>query len=111
MSEQRSILLVPFPFSDQSGQKVRPVIVVSNKEYNQSGEDIIVCAITSNIRTSKYSVAVDNGSMESGTLYKSCIKADSILKIKKSLIIKKIGLVKKKPFSGVLDKIRSLFNG
>ena len=30
MIEQRDLLLMPFPFSDQSGRKVRPVIVISN---------------------------------------------------------------------------------
>jgi len=28
--KQRDILLVPFPFSGQSGIKVRPVVIVSN---------------------------------------------------------------------------------
>lgn len=109
MNEQRSILLVPFPFSDQSGQKVRPVIVVSNNEFNLLGQDLIVCGITSNITSSKYSIMIENADMESGSLYsKSCIKADNILKIKKSLIIKKIGTLKKPAFSTVKDKINSL---
>ena len=49
MIEQRGILLVPFPFSDQSGRKVRPVVVASNNEFNNSSEDIIVFGVTSNI--------------------------------------------------------------
>ena len=32
--EQRNILLIPFPFSDFSTIKKRPVLVLSNKEYN-----------------------------------------------------------------------------
>ena len=38
MMEQQDLLLVPFPFSDQSGRKVRPVIVISNNEFNDYSE-------------------------------------------------------------------------
>ncbi len=107
MNEQRSILLVPF--SDQSGQKVRPVLVVSNNEYNLSGRDLIVCGITSNVKTDSHGIIIDNSEMEQGTLYsQSLIKADNILKIEKKLIIKEIGKIKKNSFTKVLEKIYSL---
>ena len=47
MIEQRDLLLVPFPFSDQSGIKVRPVIVISNNSFNSDSEDILVVGVTS----------------------------------------------------------------
>ena len=31
--EQRDIVLLPFPFSDQSGFKVRPALVASNNTF------------------------------------------------------------------------------
>ncbi len=109
MSEQRSLLLVPFPFSDQSGQKVRPVLVISNNEYNISGKDLIVCGITSNVKAGKYNIIIDNSDMEQGNLYsKSSIKADNILKIERKLIIKKIGQINKSALVKVLDKLYSL---
>ena len=69
MIEQRSILLIPFPFSDQSGQKVRPVVVVSNNAYNNSASDLVVCGITSNAKTGTYNVLIDSSDMEQGKLY------------------------------------------
>ena len=108
MNEQRHILLVPFPFSDQTGQKIRPVLVVSNNEYNK-GKDLVVCGVTSSIKEEKYRLTIGNSDMESGNLFsKSSIKADSILKIDKMLIIKEIGLIKKTTFAKVLDKIHLL---
>ena len=43
------IVLVPFPFTDQSASKKRPAVVASSDAYHQSRPDVIVMAITSQI--------------------------------------------------------------
>src|SRR3989344_5864444 len=109
MISQRSILLVPFPFSDQSGKKVRPVLVLSNDGYNKSSEDLLVCAITSNLKTSRYSVIIDQNSLESGLLHqKSRIRVDSILKISKNMIIKDIGILNRAVFQKVTSILKDI---
>jgi mRNA interferase MazF len=45
------VVLVPFPFTDQSGTKKRPAVVVSRQGYNTSRRDIVIMAITSQVRT------------------------------------------------------------
>lgn len=107
---QKEIMLVPFPFSDFSGKKVRPVLVVSNNKFNQSSDDAIVCGITTNTAKETYTVKISNDHLEEGHLFKPCcVKVENILKINKSLLIKKIGTIKNKTFSSVLEKIDSLF--
>ena len=44
------VLLVPFPFTDQAGSKKRPAVVVSSSAYNGSRRDLIVMAISSQVR-------------------------------------------------------------
>ncbi len=44
------IVLVRFPFTDQRGSKQRPAVVVSSVAYNQARPDIILMAVTSQIR-------------------------------------------------------------
>ena len=44
------VVLVPFPFTDQSGAKKRPAVVVSSSRYNASRRDIVIMAITSQVR-------------------------------------------------------------
>lgn len=44
------VLLVPFSFTDQSGTKKRPAVVVSSHGYNASRRDIVIMAITSQVR-------------------------------------------------------------
>ena len=43
------VVLVPFPFTDQSGTKKRPAVVISNHTYNASRRDIVIMAITSQV--------------------------------------------------------------
>ena len=45
-----SVVLVPFPFTDQSGVKKRPAVVVSSNLYHADRRDLIILAITSQIR-------------------------------------------------------------
>lgn len=44
------VVLVPFPFTDQSGAKRRPAVVVSSAGYNLNRRDIIIMAVTGKIR-------------------------------------------------------------
>lgn len=44
------VVLVPFPFTDQSGTKKRPAVVVSSHGYNANRRDIVIMAITSQVR-------------------------------------------------------------
>ncbi len=43
------IILVPFPFTDQTTVKKRPAVVVSSEEYNSGRPDLIIMAITSRL--------------------------------------------------------------
>jgi mRNA interferase MazF len=44
------IVLVPFPFTDQTGAKKRPAVVVSSAAYNGARRDLVLMAITSQVR-------------------------------------------------------------
>lgn len=47
MAFQRGdVVLVPFPFTNQSATKTRPAVVISGTEYNNSHQDIIIAKIT-----------------------------------------------------------------
>jgi len=44
------VVLVPFPFTDQSGAKKRPAVIVSSSGYHASRRDLVIMAITSQVR-------------------------------------------------------------
>ena len=41
-----AIILVPFPFTDQSASKKRPAVVVSKQDYNLARPDVVLMAVT-----------------------------------------------------------------
>jgi mRNA interferase MazF len=45
-----TVVLVPFPFTSQAASKKRPAVVVSNRAYSSAKPDVIVMAITSQLR-------------------------------------------------------------
>lgn len=44
------ILLVPFPFTSQAASKQRPAVIVSSRTYNVERPDLIMMAVTSQLR-------------------------------------------------------------
>ena len=103
MYNQGDILLIPIPFTDLSSNKRRPVLVISNSDYNEKTEDIIVVAVTSNLEKKEYSIILKSDYMSEGYLkVDSCIRADKIYTLSKAIVIKKFGTVKKE----IIDKIR-----
>lgn len=57
------VVLVPFPFTNQAASKKRPAVVVSNRAYNDDKPDVVVMAITSQLRPSPALGEVFCGSM------------------------------------------------
>ena len=47
------IVLVPFPFTDQSAAKKRPAVVISSAAYQRERPDLIIMAITSQVRSAQ----------------------------------------------------------
>jgi mRNA interferase MazF len=45
------VVLVRFPFTNQAAFKQRPACIVSSRAYNAAKPDVIIMAITSQVRT------------------------------------------------------------
>ena len=106
---QQDLVWVKLPFSDFRQSKVRPALVVSNNSYNKSNLDVVVCAVTSKLKESEYSVRVDNKDLSSGNLpIKSRVRADKILQIEKYLVIRPFAKLENKVFDKVIDKVGEL---
>lgn len=107
--KQREIVLVPFPYSDLTASKRRPVLIVSNDDYNQNFQDVVVCVITSSRHLDSYSIELKNDDLEMGVLPEtSIVKTHKLFTIHQSKIIKKFSLVKSEYFKQVSERIKDL---
>lgn len=96
------VVLVIFPFSDRSGSKVRPVIVVSTPHASQ---DIFVLALTSKtgrLLTGEF-VLVE---WENAGLNVASAVKRGLFTIHESLIVKSIGTLSKSDGGRVDDSLR-----
>ena len=109
MFEQGEIVVVPFPFSDLSAIKQRPVLILSKNVDNAAAEDMITCGITSNIKNARYSVLIDNKDLDIGEIPKrSRIKVNKLFTINQDIVRKKVAKVNKQTFSKVKEEFLRL---
>ena len=109
MYKQGDILLIPIPFTDLTSSKRRPVLVLSNDDYNSKTDDIIVAAITSNLTSKDYSIFITNSDLLEGNLkVDSCIRVDKIYTLAQNIVIKKFGEVNENVLNEVKNKINKL---
>ncbi len=87
--KQREIILINFPFSDLTGTKVRPALVVSSNRYNQNNLDAVVLAITSNLSPHAYKIPIEMHDLDNGSLpLKSAIRVDKPFSVLQSKVLK-----------------------
>ena len=48
------VVLVPFDFTDRSGTKWRPAVVISSDRYNQETPDVLIASVTGNMRAVRH---------------------------------------------------------
>ena len=102
---QRQIVLVPFPYSDLSGAKKRPALIISNKKMDES-DDVICCLVTSH--PTKHDLVIGEKAFEQGSLpFKSWVKPYEIFTVEKNTIIKTLATINNTFYRNVLDEIFS----
>ena len=109
MIYQRDVVLLSFPFSNLKSSKVRPVIVLSNNEYNRKSEDFIAVPLTTNLQLREYTILITNRELERGRLITdSKVKVDRIFSVEKRLVRMTIGRIKKEVHEKIKDIILEL---
>ena len=84
------IVLVAFAFSDMSGMKVRPVLVVSSGDYLKGRQEAIVAAVTSNTRRLLTGDSRILRWKEAGLLFPSVVTG-VLRTVKQSMIRRRLG--------------------
>ena len=99
------LVLVPFPFTDQSTAKRRPAVVVSSTAYHRERPDLVILAVTSQVRPA---AAVGEAAVtkwrEAGLLKPSVLKP-VLATIERGLVLRKLGRLEEEDLREVLRMI------
>lgn len=99
------IVLVDFIFSDASGVKRRPALVVSSDAYQRARHEVIVAAITSNVARLRVGDTRLVRWRQAGLLYPSLVTG--ILRtVKQSMIARRLGLLAPLDLASVEKNLR-----
>jgi mRNA interferase MazF len=89
------VVLLSFPFTDLSATKVRPALVISPDNYNQTSQDIVVLLITTNTsRRGRFDLLLEKSHpefLQTGLRYDSAIRTDKIFTLNRRLLVKSLG--------------------
>ncbi|MCJ7494267.1 MAG: type II toxin-antitoxin system PemK/MazF family toxin [Deltaproteobacteria bacterium] len=94
------IVLVDFGFSEGTGSKKRPALIISSDNYHKGRQEVIVVAITGNIKRVLFGDTKIDKWKEVGLIYPSLVTG-IIRTIKDSMIIHKLGTLLQQDFQKV----------
>lgn len=100
---QGDILLIPYPFTDLSDTKQRPVVVISKDSINDT--ILIVAKITSVIRNDAFSYAIESNATESPMQKASEVRTNELFTVHYSIIRRKLNAFRPLALRMLLGKI------
>ena len=106
MYKQGTVVLVPFPFTDLSGTKVRPAVVLSHK---LSGDDLIVLFLSSKKGRGVYDVPLIPNT-QNGLKMPSVAKCTKIATLDCKVVLGEIGSLTKSELQKILIVLSRVFS-
>ena len=102
------VVLVPFPFTDHTTTKQRPAIVASSAAYNRSRPDVVLVAVTSQLRPSAlFGEVVITKWKDAGLLKPSVIKP-IFATVENVLLLRKLGRLGKEDRKMLQETLKTL---
>ncbi len=101
------IVLVKFVFADEKGAKQRPGLIVSTDRYHHGRREVILAAITSNVRRLLVGDYKIRAWREAGLLYPSIVTG-IVRTIKHDMIGGKMGALPVSELHAVEDTLREI---
>ncbi|MFQ5666904.1 MAG: type II toxin-antitoxin system PemK/MazF family toxin [Candidatus Binatia bacterium] len=103
------VVLVGFVFSDETGKKLRPAALVSSPAYHRGRQEVIVAAITSNVKRRLIGDHLLADWRSAGLLFPSVVTG--ILRtVRGTMIDRRLGSLTKRDSQGVGRALRRALN-
>lgn len=98
------IVLIPFPFSDFSGNKVRPALILFVSE-----DDITVCFLSTKFnRQTEFDLEIEPSEFN-GLKKVSLLRLDKFATIEKELVIGRLGTLERKYITLMNQNLKKIF--
>ena len=101
------IVIIPVPFTDNKGYKLRPAVVISNDTVHQSG-DVMIVQITSKLKQDKLSIPITNDDVTESLPVKSYIRVHKIFVLEERLIKGKVSGLKIDKYKELIRRINQI---
>ncbi|MGD0838826.1 MAG: type II toxin-antitoxin system PemK/MazF family toxin [Polyangia bacterium] len=85
------VIVVPFPFTNHTATKKRPAVVVSSEAYQRERPDIILMAITSQVRPTPTIGEATVAHWQAAGLLKPSVIKPLLATVEANLIIRQLG--------------------
>lgn len=85
------VVLVPFPFTDQTTVKRRPAVIVSSTSYHRTRRDLLILAVTSRSVAAAEDVEVAVSRWREAGLLKPSVLKPVIATIARTLVVRRLG--------------------
>lgn len=105
------VVLVPFPFTDQTSSKKHPAVVVSSEVYRQSHSDVIVMAITSQGQRAILPDNVRVTDWQGAGLLKPSVIKPIISTLDQRLILRKLGRLQDLDLQQLQEALQVILGG
>ncbi len=102
--QKGDIVLIPFPFSDLSGNKLRPAIVLAVTKLN-----LTACFITTQLHWHEPTDILLQPKTSNGIKKPSFIRVSKIATLDKNLALGKIGSMERVEIEEINSKLKQLF--
>jgi mRNA-degrading endonuclease toxin of MazEF toxin-antitoxin module len=107
MYQQGDIVKVPFLYTDHTGSKPRPAIIISNEIVNRT-DDVIMAQITSVQHNDAFTFHLNTEDLEKPLMNKCQVRCHKIFIVNKKLIIKPLSHLKSEKQTELFQKICSV---
>ncbi len=93
---------IPFPYSDLTAKKRRPVLVLTSGDRHG---DFICVAVTS-VPTTECAIAIDHASMSTGQLPRqSWVRCDKLFTLSGSIVVRHYGRISSPVFNQIVQRV------
>jgi mRNA interferase MazF len=103
------VVLVSFVFSDETGVRRRPAVIVSSEAYHQGRQEAIIAAITSSTERILVGDHFISDWQRAGLLFPS-VATGIVRTIKRNMIARKLGVISKADMQAIDGRLRVILS-